>query len=140
MTRSNAAPGFINHPKYTIDIEPTAAELKVWVGDTLVAQTTKPLRVSESKHHPVWYIPLADVKPDCIEPTATSTHCPFKGDASYWNLGPVGDRLSDAMWGYSTPFDECEALREHVAFYTDRVQLEVDGERLAMNGPGWVDR
>ena len=62
---------------------------------------------------------------DAFEATNHSTHCPFKGDASYWSLGdtPEGENLA---WAYPTPFDQVEAIRDHLSFYTDRVEIRTD--------------
>jgi uncharacterized protein (DUF427 family) len=136
---SNSAPGFESHPNYEVLIEPSTAHVRALVGDTVVADTRSALSVTESKHRPVWYLPLSDLDQALLTRTDTSTYCPFKGHASYWTITTPDADLADALWSYETPFDECQPLAGYVAFYTDRVALEVDGKPLESVAPGWVD-
>ena len=135
-----SAPGFAKHPDYQVEIIPTADRVRILAGDNILADTTRPLRVTESRHHPVWYLPMEDVADSLLTKTSHSTYCPFKGEASYWSIHTATTALENAVWGYENPFVECEPLMEHVAFYTDRVALEVNGEIQSTQGPGWVDR
>ena len=120
------APGFIKYPEHQVKIEPSASHVRVRVGDTVIADTREAVLVRESRHEPAWYLPMASVDPSVIEATATSTYCPFKGDASYWSIRAGGKTLPDSMWSYQAPFDECLPIAGHVAFYADRVTVEVD--------------
>jgi uncharacterized protein (DUF427 family) len=133
------APGFEKHPDYRVEIEPTGDRIRILVEGEAVADTRSPLKVVESRHHPVWYLPLADVDPALIESTAHTTYCPFKGTASYWTIHSGATTLENSIWSYRDPFDECEPLKDHVAFYTDRVTLEVNGEVQRSQGPGWSE-
>ena len=94
-----------------------------------MADTTDAIYVFEKGHLPVYYFPAGDVRFDLLEPTTTSTHCPRKGDASYWTI-VVGERRVDAVWGYPNPIDGMEKLADYVAFYWDRVDawFEEDDE------------
>ena len=127
---SNPAPGFEKHPHYAVDIDAKDLHLRVLAGTTVIADTTRALAVTETKHQPVWYLPLADVDASIITATETSTFCPFKGHASYWTIATAEGNLDDVMWGYREPFDECLPLKGYVAFYTDRVEVEIDGIRV----------
>jgi len=94
---------------------------------------------TETRLAPVYYFPRRHVRMDLMRPSAHRTHCPFKGNASYWTLH-AGDRVAEnVMWSYEAPFDECEPLMGHVAFYTDKVTLEVDGDIQEPAAPGWTD-
>lgn len=135
---SNPAPGFEKHPQYSVDIEAKDVRLRVLAGATVIADTTRAVAVTETKHQPVWYLPLADVDASIITATETSTFCPFKGHASYWTIATADGDLDDAMWSYREPFDECLPLTDYVAFYTDRVDLEIDGKIQDRVGPGWT--
>ena len=84
------------------------------------------LPVTETKHHPVWYLPLADVDAASIAATDHSTYCPFKGHASYWSLTTADGLLDDAVWAYEDPYDECAQLAGHVAFYANKVSIAAD--------------
>lgn len=81
----------------------------VFAGQTVV-DTRRAVLLHESALLPQWYVPRADVRFDLLTPTATSTHCPFKGDASYWAL-TVGERTVDAaVWGSAEPVDAVPEL------------------------------
>jgi uncharacterized protein (DUF427 family) len=136
---SNQAPGFEAHPNYEVKIEPSSAHVRALVGDTVVADTKAALAVTESRHRAVWYLPMTDVDQALLTRTDTSTYCPFKGHASYWSIATPDVNLEDAVWSYEAPFDECQPLTGYVAFYTDKVALEVDGEPLESVAPGWTD-
>ena len=81
---------------------------------------------------------LRDVNDELLQATQTSTYCPFKGHASYWSTTTANDGVEDAVWGYLAPYSECLGLQDHVAFYTDKVVLEIDGERQGSVAPGWT--
>lgn len=121
----NPAPGFAKHPGYVVDIDTDAAHVRVYAGDTLIADTRNPLKVSETNLQPVWYVPWADVVHDALTRTQTSTYCPFKGHASYWRVETDAGAIDDAVWGYEAPFDECAPLQNHVAFYPNKVTIDV---------------
>lgn len=88
----------------------------VFAGRT-IADSTNVLYVFETGHLPVYYFPLADVDESVLEQTEKSSHCPRKGDASYWSVR-VGDRVAeDAVWGYEAPFAQVSDLEGHVALY-----------------------
>ena len=85
--------------------------------------------IFETRHQPVLYLPLDDVRTEYLLRTDHQTFCPFKGEASYWSIR-VADRVEEnAVWTYEDPFDEVAGLKGYVAFYPDRPELvqEVDG-------------
>jgi len=124
MTREIKIPG----PDHPITIEPTPGRVVVGVNGLIIADTTAALTLQESTYPAVQYIPLADVKPELLQRTETSTYCPFKGDASYYTLTlPDGD-LTDVIWTYEQPYDAVAGIAGHVAFYTDRVEMVVVDE------------
>jgi uncharacterized protein (DUF427 family) len=125
---STAAPGFSKHPGHVVDIEPSGARVRAYAGDILLADTVRALQVCESTLPPVWYIPLADVNEELLTKTETSTYCPFKGHASYWRVATSDSVIDDALWAYEDPYTECLALQNHVAFYADRVNIQVQQE------------
>jgi uncharacterized protein (DUF427 family) len=136
---SESAPGFEKHPDYRVEIHSSADHVRVLVGDTTIADTKAPLQVTESRHHPVWYVPMADVDASVLRSTDHSTYCPFKGHASYWSITTGENELENVVWGYLDPYTECEPLKDHVAFYTDRVALEVNASVQESRAPGWSD-
>jgi uncharacterized protein (DUF427 family) len=94
-----------------------------------VAESHRAVRVLETSHAPVYYLPPEDVRTDLLEPTERRTWCEFKGAASYADL-VVGDRLSPAAcWWYATPTPDFASIAGWIAFYPSRVdRITVDGE------------
>jgi uncharacterized protein (DUF427 family) len=96
----------------------------VRAGDTIVASSRRAKVLSEPPYPPVLYIPFDDIDFNQLRKTQLSTHCPYKGDASYWSVVPAADAGKDAMWAYERPFDEMTEIRDHGAFYPNRVSIE----------------
>ena len=70
------------------------------------------------------YVPLSDVDASALQRTDTESYCPYKGDASYYDVVlPGGKELADAVWTYQAPYPAVDAIAGYVAFYTDRVQV-----------------
>ncbi len=118
----NPSPGFARNPGKSISVEPYPGTVTVTAGGAVVARSAHALKLSEAPYPPVLYIPFTDIDFSKLEKTVHSTHCPYKGQASYWNV--AGARGDNAMWAYETPFDEMAAIRDHGAFYPDRVTIE----------------
>lgn len=108
------------HP---ITVAATAGTVTVSVGGTGIATSTSALTLQESTYPAAYYVPLADVDPEVLERSDHATYCPFKGDASYYDLVVDGVRLDGAVWTYHAPYDAVAEIRDHVAFYTDRVDV-----------------
>lgn len=121
---ANPAPGFAQKPEHHVDLHPDSHRVRVSFAGKVIADTANALRVEETGHEPVFYIPEKDMRMELLKPTDHKTHCPFKGDASYWTIDTgAGDaaRAENAVWGYRTPFDEVSGLAGHYAFYKTRV-------------------
>lgn len=116
-------------PDHPITIEATVGRVTVRLGDTVIANTTAALSLSESSYPVVQYIPIGDVDAARIRRTDTSTYCPYKGDASYYSLVDTesGEVLTDAVWTYETPYPAVAQIAGHVAFYPNRVRIDVVG-------------
>ncbi len=115
------APGYAQHADYRITLEPCAKRLRVVFGGETIADTTDARLCHETRHLPVYYFPRADVRMDLLTPSARQTHCPFKGDASYWTIAVGGRSAADAAWSYDDPYDEAAAFADRMAFYWDRM-------------------
>jgi uncharacterized protein (DUF427 family) len=113
-----------------VRIETNARRVRVLVSGRFVADSTRTVYLFEQGHLPIYYFPRADVRFDLLEGSTTTTHCPRKGDASYWSIVIDGDRRPDAVWGYPDPIPECPDIGDYVAFYWDRVDawFEEDDE------------
>ena len=108
-------------PDHPITITPHGKRVRVMLGGMIVAETTHALSLKEASYPPVLYVPRADIEADLFEPTDRTTHCPYKGDASYWTITAGGLVRKNAAWSYETPFPAMTAIAGHVAFYPDKV-------------------
>lgn len=122
-TGQNPAPGFRIRPEHTITIRPYGRHVAVRSDASVIASSDNALLLEEHSYAPVLYIPFADIDFDKLAATDTRTHCPFKGDASYWS---VKDGARDAMWAYRHPYDEIAEIKDHGAFYPNRVTIEAE--------------
>jgi uncharacterized protein (DUF427 family) len=113
--------------EHPITVEPTRGRVTARVGGTIVADTSSALTLREAAYPAVQYIPLADVDQSLLSRSATSTYCPFKGDASYYSVRiPGGEVLEDVIWTYEHPYPAVAGIAGHVAFYADRAEVTVD--------------
>ncbi|WP_433384314.1 DUF427 domain-containing protein [Actinoplanes sp. CA-142083] len=108
-------------PDHPITVTPTPGHVVVTVAGKVVADTRAALTLQESTYPAVQYIPLADVDTSLLEPTATTSYCPYKGDASYYSIPSGGAKSVDAIWEYKEPREAVAGIKEHIAFYPNRV-------------------
>ena len=108
-------------PDHPITITPTPKRVVVTVAGRIVADTRAALTLQEASYPAVQYVPRADVDMTLLERTAHATYCPYKGDCAYYSVPAGGDRAANAVWTYEQPYDAVAAIRDHVAFYPDRV-------------------
>lgn len=131
-------------------LEPTPSHLRVSHRGVLIAETRRGMRVLETSHPPVFYIPPEDTRMDLLRPSqARRSFCEFKGVAMYWTLEVPGaggnnpDMVEDVAWSYPEPSPGFAPLRDFLAFYASRVdECTVDGEHVqAQAGDfygGWI--
>jgi len=117
-------------------LEATSKTIQVLFGGQIVADTSRAMRVLETSHPPVYYIPRSDIREEFLSPGTGRSFCEFKGSATYWSLR-VGDQTSpNAGWSYEQPTKGFEPIRGFIAFYASRVdECYVDGE-LVKPQPG----
>jgi uncharacterized protein (DUF427 family) len=116
-----------DHPIWT---EPYPRRVRAILDGVAVVDSTRALLLLEAGHLPVYYFPPVDVRSDLLEPTDTSTRCPYKGEASYWSIR-VGDRVvRDAVWSYQDPLPDRTDIKGYMALYWNRVDawFEEDDE------------
>jgi uncharacterized protein (DUF427 family) len=118
---TNARAVRIPGPDHPITIERNPARVVVTVAGHVVADSRDALTLREAKYPAVFYVPRKDVDMSKLARTAHSTYCPYKGDAAYFSIPSGGERAINAVWTYESPFAAVEPIREHVAFYSDRV-------------------
>jgi uncharacterized protein (DUF427 family) len=121
MTREIKIPG----PAHPITVESSSDRVIVKADGATIADSTATLVLREANYPPVRYIPLTDVDRAVLAPSDTSTYCPYKGEASYWSITNLPERGEDAVWFYGEPYAAVEPIRDHVAFYPDRVEITI---------------
>jgi uncharacterized protein (DUF427 family) len=122
----NPAPGFKKYPGHRVSTQPSRARVQVLHKGEVIADTHDAVELHESQSSShvlapvVYYVPRKDVKMDRLAPTNHRTHCPFKGDASYFSLkgGP-----ENSVWSYEAPYDEMQAIKDRLAFYPDKFEI-----------------
>lgn len=106
-------------PRRRIWVEPTGRRVRAFAGGTGVVDSRRALLLLELGHLPVYYFPPADVRQELLTPTEHRTHCPYKGDAAYWNLRLPGRTVENAAWSYPQPLPERADIAGYLAFYWD---------------------
>jgi uncharacterized protein (DUF427 family) len=115
------SPGFAAHPDHEITFEPSPKRVRVGVGETVIADTIQARLLRETGHMPVYYIPRQDVRMGLLSRTDHTTHCPFKGEASYWSVAADGRVRKNLVWSYERPYDEMPQIAGYLAFDWDAV-------------------
>ncbi len=106
---------------HAITIEKNPNPVKVTYNGTVIADTTHALVLREGSLPPVLYIPREDVTMSYLQPTAHFTHCPFKGDASYFTLRANNKTAENAVWTYESPLPAVAEIKDHLAFYKEKM-------------------
>ncbi len=122
---------------FEIRIEDNPRRVRVMFNGVPVADSTHTRVLYEGRDPRVIYFPRADVRMDLMHATRQRTYCPFRGNASYWNIS-VGERTAEnAAWSYEEPYEESVAIKGRVAFYADRVDavLEEGGDAARARPP-----
>src|SRR5712692_4165641 len=122
------------HPRdpYTrVDILASSRHVRVEIDGVTVAESGQPRILFETGLPPRYYLPLTDVRLDLLVRSDGATHCPYKGTAGYWSVD-TGVRVhKDLVWIYRTPLPESQKIAGLACFYNERVDLYVDGEKVA---------
>ena len=108
-------------PAHPITIERNLKRVVVSIDGTVLADSRDALILREAGYRAVQYIPRKDVDMTLLERSAHATYCPYKGDCAYFSIPSGGERAINAVWTYEAPYDAVAAIRNHLAFYPDRV-------------------
>ncbi|HZO76904.1 MAG TPA: DUF427 domain-containing protein [Solirubrobacteraceae bacterium] len=117
-------------PGRALYLEPTPKRVRAQLGGETIVDSRRAMLLHESGLQPVYYFPAEDVRRDLLEPSDRHTHCPKKGDASYFTLR-AGDRVvENGAWYYPAPIEDAPPIKDLIAFYFDRLDrwLEEDEE------------
>lgn len=119
----------LRDPFHRVDARRSSRHVVVRRNDTVLAETTRPIVISETGLPNRFYISAADVRADLLTSSTTTTHCPYKGWASYWSMR--NGTATDVAWSYAEPFADASMARDHLCFLADGIITEVDGEVMA---------
>jgi uncharacterized protein (DUF427 family) len=111
-----------SHP---IKVEACSSTVIVTQGSVQIAKTTKAVTLAEASYPPVRYIPRDDVDMSQLERSAHTTYCPYKGEANYYSILALGEAGLNSVWTYEAPSKAVAAIAGHLAFYPDRVSVEL---------------
>jgi uncharacterized protein (DUF427 family) len=116
-TRARREPG----PDHPITLSENVARVVVKAGGRVIADTRAAVTLREAGYSPVQYIPREDVDMSQLVRTDHTTYCPYKGDCSYYSIPAGGERSTNAVWTYEAPYPAVIQIKDHVAFYPNRV-------------------
>lgn len=111
-------------PDHPVTVKQNDADIRILANGEVVAESHAALTVLEKGHKPVLYLPPQDVRRDLLQQTSHSTHCPYKGDATYWTVTAGGVAIENAAWSYDDPSPQVAQLKGYFAFHTERVDVQ----------------
>jgi uncharacterized protein (DUF427 family) len=115
-------------PYHRVDILASSRHVRVEVDGTTVADSARPVMLFETGLPPRYYLPLPDVRTDLLVPSATETHCPYKGTATYWSVDAGQGARPDLAWAYRAPLAESQKIAGLACFYDEKTDVYLDGE------------
>jgi uncharacterized protein (DUF427 family) len=108
-------------PDHPITLELCGTRVVVTVAGRAIADTRRALLLREATYAPILYVPRSDADMSALERSELTTYCPYKGDCSYFSISIGGDKSKNAVWTYEAPYPAVKEIREHLAFYPNRV-------------------
>ena len=111
-------------PDHPITITANPRRVRVSVDGVVIAESSGALSLKEASYPAVNYLPRKDANMALLKRSERTTHCPYKGDASYFSIVSDGKTIADAIWTYETPFPAMAEISGHLAFYPDKVKIE----------------
>lgn len=123
MSNANqtSRPHKIPGPDHPITIEHNPHRVVVKVAGHVIADSRKALALKEANYPAVQYIPREDVDMTQLARTDHATYCPYKGECSYYSIAAGGERATNAVWSYEHPYEAVAQIKDHLAFYSTRV-------------------
>jgi uncharacterized protein (DUF427 family) len=122
---SPTAPKTVNYdidgPAHKLLMHPFPRRVRAEIAGRTVLDTRDGMLLHETGLLPVLYAPLTDFDRTVLESSTHTTHCPFKGDASYFHLRTEDGLIENAVWSYETPFEQAGRIKGYLAFYSSRV-------------------
>lgn len=122
--------GHVRDPYHRVDAVRSSRRVEVRLGEEPVAESSRPLLVSETGHPNRFYLPAEDVRTELLRRSKTRTHCPYKGDAEYWSLELEGALVEDAAFSYPRPLADQPRIADHLCLLHSDLITTVDGEEF----------
>jgi uncharacterized protein (DUF427 family) len=116
-------------PYKRVDILASSRRVRVEIDGVTVAESDQPRLLFETGLPTRYYLPLSALRMDLLQPSDTSTHCPYKGNAAYWSVRTDKREHKDVAWIYRTPLPESQKIAGLACFYNERVDIYLDGEK-----------
>lgn len=117
----NRSPGHMRWPNHSVKENQVEQMMIAEIDGERIAESKEVIRVVEDDQPDRFYFPRSDVKMNMLERVTTTTSCPFKGRAHYFNVQAHGRKYRDAVWTYEDPYDEHIDLKDRIAFYDDKI-------------------
>ena len=108
-----------------ISIRPASGTWVVRAGGAVLGESTNALELTEGDYPPVIYFPRSDLAMAFLDQTDMRSTCPYKGDATYFSIVAKSGPIKNAAWSYDNPIAEVSAIAGHIAFYTNKVAVEM---------------
>lgn len=102
-----------------IIISKAAGQWSIRAGGAVLGETKNALSLAEGEYPVVMYIPREDIAMAFLDRTEKSTHCPYKGEATYFSVVTKSTTLENVAWSYENPIEGMKGLKDHIAFYAD---------------------
>lgn len=118
----------LRDPFHRVDVRPGRSRVRIGAGDRVIAESDRPMVLSETGLPNRLYVPRGDVDESALSASSTAAHCPYKGEASYWSLDAGEETLEDAAWTYEEPFGDATRVAGMVCFLHDGLTIEVAPE------------
>jgi uncharacterized protein (DUF427 family)/class 3 adenylate cyclase len=118
----NMAPGFSVHPDYQVSIKPSGKRIRAMFNGQVIADSSNVLVLNETRHAPTYYFPKSNIDMSALIPSEHHTHCPFKGNASYWSIQVESEFAENVVWAYEQPYKDAQQIEGHVSFYWDKME------------------
>jgi uncharacterized protein (DUF427 family) len=117
--------GHLRDPYHRVDVRRSSRPVRVQLAGTVLAESRRPLLLSETGLPNRYYLPATDVRQDLLEPSDTHTVCPYKGTASYWSVNAGDRKLTDAVWSYPAAEGDSAAVSGYLCFAHDDLTTEI---------------
>ena len=126
MVEDEPQPGRLRDPYHRVDVHQSSRRVRVSVGDDVIAESARPVLLFETSVSVRAYIPRNDMVSGHLAPSPTTSHCPYKGDATHWHVHAGGQEFPDAAWSYELPTAEAMKIAGHVCIAAEGITVELD--------------